>query len=71
MNTAGHGRGYIVEVRMVTLDNIPADERARIEDDAARMLDEHLERIFPNRDLDIQRDGATYKITGDLSLGSI
>lgn len=66
-----HGRGYVIEVRMVTLENVPEDVRDSIEDEGARMIDERLHAAFPGRELDVERDGPVYKIIGDLSLGSL
>lgn len=70
--TAGYGseygRGYVVETRMATLANVPADVHMQIEEDVIRMLEELLPRAFPNTELDVVKDGSVYKIHGDLSL---
>jgi hypothetical protein len=65
------GRGYVLEVRLVTMENVPGDERAVIENVAATLLEQHLDLAFPKRALKLQRDGTVYKIVGDLSLGSL
>lgn len=64
-----HGKGYVIEVRMVTLSRVDPDERERIQEEAARRIDELLSEYFPDRHLDVVRDGDLYKITGDFSLG--
>lgn len=66
-----HGRGYVVEVRMATLDRVPAKVRKQIEAEVAERLDAALPRAFPGRTLYVDRDGAVYKIHGDLSLGKL
>ena len=62
------GEGYIVEIRMSTLANVPADLRETVRNDAADLLREKLESIFPDRDLDVSREGTVLKIHGDLDL---
>lgn len=64
-----YGPGYVVEVRMVTLSHIPAKVRAKIEEDVVECLKRELPIEFPERELQVARDGEIYKIFGDLSLG--
>ena len=70
--TAGYGSekgpGYLFRVEMATLEAVPPEERARIEEEAASLLREGLARSFPGRDLRVDRDGNGFKIHGDLSL---
>ena len=72
--TAGYGSekgpGYLFRVEMATLEAVPPEERARIEEEAASLLREGLARAFPGRDLRVDRDGNGFKIHGDLSLGA-
>ena len=63
-----HGRGYVVEVRMATLRQVPHALRERIAERVADWLREELPAAFPGRKLEVKRDGRVYKITGDLSL---
>ena len=63
------GRGYVIEIRMVTLENVPHEERFGIESEAAELIDRKLKEHFPDRELDLARDGQVFKIYGDLSLG--
>ena len=70
--TAGYGSkrgpGYVVEVRMVTLTRVPHYIRSRIEDEVVERLREELPKEFPDRELQVERDGQVYKIHGDLRL---
>ncbi len=66
-----YGRGYVVDVRIVTLERVPADEREEILDDAEEKIRELLPAYFPDRDLAVSRDRRTFKIHGDLSLGKV
>lgn len=66
-----HGPGYVVEVRMSTLTRVPRDVRERIEKDVVTLLKRELPRAFPGRELHVKRDGAVYKIHGDLGLGRV
>ncbi len=65
--TAGYGSefgpGYIVEVRMATLDRMPPDVIEQIEQEVVEMLREKLPQAFPGRQLHVSR--------GDLSLGAV
>ena len=63
------GRGYVVQVEMVTLDRVPPDVREAIEDEVADLVNERLPYYFPHRRLSVSRDRNVYKIHGDLRLG--
>jgi len=64
-----HGAGYVVEIRMATLSHVPLDVRKQIEKDVIEILNRELDVQFPNKILDVTKDGDVYKIHGDLSLG--
>jgi len=66
-----HGRGYIVEARMLTLSHVPRHIQNQLEEEVARLLRNELPREFPDRVLDVVRDGPVFKIIGDLSLGLV
>ncbi|MFP4483508.1 MAG: hypothetical protein ACOCYG_02435 [Spirochaetota bacterium] len=72
--TAGYGsdlgRGYVVDVDMVTLAHIPSDVRRQIEEDAIAAVEAYLREEFPDRELHVSKDRHTFKIHGDLSLGT-
>jgi len=65
------GRGYIVHIRISTLDHIPADIRESIKSDVEKMVKIRLPFVFPGRELQLERDGNLLKIVGDFSLGSV
>ncbi|WP_455383497.1 hypothetical protein [Salinispira pacifica] len=65
------GRGYVIEVRMVTLSHIPQHVRREITEEAVRMVRERLTDYFPDRELDVSREDNLFKIHGDLRLGSL
>lgn len=73
--TAGYGsrfgRGYVIQVRMSTLEHIPAEIRKSIEADVESLVREKLPIFFPGRNLVLEKDGHLLKIIGDLSLGSV
>ncbi|NLB54204.1 MAG: hypothetical protein GX811_00270 [Lentisphaerae bacterium] len=65
------GRGYALEVRMVTLAKVPVGIKNKMEELVVEMLKEKLPESFPGKNLQVSRDGNIFKITGDLSLGSL
>jgi hypothetical protein len=65
------GKGYVVDIKLVTLQSIPKETREEIENMAMEKLDELLPKYFPDVDLDISKDGPVLKIHGDLSLGNV
>lgn len=66
---SSHGRGYVVSIRLATLARIPADVMEYMEQEILSLLREKLPETFPGRDLNVERDGHTFKIVGDLSFG--
>ncbi|MBL7076028.1 MAG: hypothetical protein ISS31_01025 [Kiritimatiellae bacterium] len=64
-----HGAGYVVNVQMATLERVDDDVREEIEQRVAQALEAELPKTFPHRHLRVSRDGHTFKIHGDLSLG--
>jgi hypothetical protein len=65
------GRGYIVSLRIATLDKVPPDQFEAFMTEAAALIREKLPCFFPNRQLEVVRDGKRFKITGDFSLGEV
>jgi hypothetical protein len=63
-----YGRGYVVDVAMVTLEQIPKDVREKIEFETLQLIRKKIQEYFPERDLSVHKDGNTYKIHGDLRL---
>ncbi len=65
------GRGYVIEVHMSTLSEIPVEIKKIIEKETAELVRAKLKTFFPNRELNVEKDGNIYKIFGDLSLGAL
>lgn len=63
-----HGKGYVIEVRLVTLTTVDNSVREEIREYSAKRVAELLPKFFPDRELDIVRDGDLFKIIGDLSI---
>jgi len=70
--TAGFGSdagpGYVLDIGIFTLEPVPDSTRATLEKKAVADIRARLPQIFPGRNLRLIRDGAVWKITGDLSL---
>ena len=66
-----HGRGYIVQVRIVTPKRVPRKVMDEIEARVVDLLEAKLPAAFPHRELRVERDGNAYKIIGDLGLGEV
>lgn len=64
-----HGRGYIVSLRVATLERVPSERFESFMEEAAETVRELLPRHFPERCLRVVRDGERFKIVGDFSLG--
>jgi hypothetical protein len=62
------GKGYVLDIEPVTLQQFPREVWSVVEAKACQMIREGLEAIFPGRGLELKRDGLTWKIIGDLSL---
>lgn len=65
------GKGYAVDIDMVTLSHIPDDIVKQIELDVIQLIKDKLPSYFPDRDLKVRKDGNIIKIFGDLSLGTV
>ncbi|MDX9801619.1 MAG: hypothetical protein RBT69_09815 [Spirochaetia bacterium] len=66
-----YGKGYAIEIRMVTLEKIDPEDVQKIEDEVKNLLQKKLEEVFPERKLYVDRDLHVLKIHGDFSLGFI
>lgn len=64
-----YGRGYVVRVEIRTLKSVNSNIRKEIDDAAFDFIKKNLGVVFPERKLEIVRDGNIMKITGDFSLG--
>lgn len=65
-----HGRGYVIDVDMVTLADVSSNREEEIREDAVAKVRELLRWYFPNRELGVRRERNRFKIIGDLSLGN-
>ncbi len=65
------GRGYIVDVHMATLDNVPEAVEKEIRHVVIKKLRSRLPEAFPGKNLRVNMDKNMIKIHGDLSLGKI
>jgi hypothetical protein len=65
------GRGYIVSLRVATLEKVPAEIYENFMQESAKLITERLPIHFPGREMQVVRDGKVFKIIGDFSLGSI
>lgn len=65
------GRGYIVDIDIVTLSRVDERDKEMIETSAVSYLQKLLPIYFPDRALRIVKDGNLYKIIGDFSLGNV
>ena len=65
------GRGYVVQIEMRTLEDIPGKLRRQVEGDVRNLLQKELTLRFPERQLRVEQDGRVWKIVGDLSLGTL
>jgi hypothetical protein len=63
------GRGYIVSLRTATLDKVSPEQFEFLMGQAAVLIAARLPRYFPERKLEVVRDGRRFKIIGDFSLG--
>ncbi len=61
-----HGRGYVVEVDIATLDHVPDKVQLEIENEVADLLREIIREQFPGQDIRVNRDGNVLKIYGEL-----
>ena len=63
-----HGRGYAVEIDMVTLEHVPLEVEGQIEQDVINKLRLKLPNYFPGKNLEVNKDGRAIKIYGELVL---
>ncbi len=64
------GRGYSIDVELVTLEDIDPAVEAEINHIVVQQIRKKLPAYFPERELQVTQDGNLIKIYGDLSLGT-
>jgi hypothetical protein len=62
------GPGYVFQIRIATNEHIPNRFKKRVENEVVELLETKLPEAFPDRKLQIAKDGRVYKIYGDLDL---
>jgi hypothetical protein len=65
------GRGYIVSLRVATLEQVTPEQFEFLMNEAALLIRNKLPHYFPDRQLEVVRDGKRFKIIGDFSLGEV
>jgi hypothetical protein len=65
------GRGYIISLRLATLDQVTPEQFEFLMEEAAILIKSKLPIYFPGRKLEVVRDGKRFKIVGDFSLGDV
>ncbi len=65
------GRGYVLHISLSTLEKVPEKTRREIEKDAVGKMNAMIPDYFPEREIQVSRDGNLYKIVGDFSLGEV
>ena len=62
------GPGYVVDIRVSTLDPVPAELKNKLRDKVQTLLTERLPVAFPGKNLRVDREHNHLRIHGDLSL---
>jgi hypothetical protein len=62
------GPGYVVDIRLSTLQRIPNDLKLTLRDRVRTMLIEKLPAAFPGKELHVDQEKRHLRIHGDLSL---
>ncbi|MCF6335676.1 MAG: hypothetical protein L3J12_08035 [Spirochaetales bacterium] len=63
-----YGRGWVVDVSMVTLVNVPDEVKEQIYFQVVEELKRLLKKFYPERGIKVEKDGKIFKIFGDLGL---
>jgi len=64
------GAGYVIQVHMATLEEVPPHVRENILREVKEKLEAALPVAFPGRNLRLISEGGVFKIIGDLGLGN-
>lgn len=62
------GAGYVVDIRISTLERIPHALLDELRNEVQKMLQEKLPSTFPRKELRVERERSHLRIVGDLSL---
>ena len=64
-----YGEGYVVEIRWVTLSEVPDNIKQEAAAIAENILNQRLPDAFPGKNMRVVHDISGMKIIGDLALG--
>lgn len=64
------GPGYVVDIRLATLQHIPRELERELRDRVQAMLVEKLPAAFPGKELHVVKERNHLRIHGDLSLNT-
>ena len=62
------GPGYVVDIRLSTLQRVPHELREELRNKVKAWLEELLPEAFPGRELHVDQEGQHLRIHGDLNL---
>ncbi len=65
---SSYGRGWVVDVHMVTLSKVPEKIKKEIYIEVTEKLKQLLEEYYPGKDIKVLKDGNVFKIFGELGL---
>jgi len=65
------GRGYVINLKIATLEKVNETNREKIYEAAVMKVKELLPIHFPERELTVNKEKNHYKIQGDFSLGNV
>lgn len=65
---SSYGRGWVVDVSMVTLSKVPKEIKQEIYTEVIEELKRFLREYYPERDIKVAKDGNVFKIFGELEL---
>lgn len=66
---SNEGRGYVLDINIVTLSRVSKKIKDEIIEDGVNYMRTLLPKYFPHRKLDLKLDKKVYKLVGDFSLG--
>ncbi len=62
------GRGYVLDVDLATLHTVSDSQKKEIDLYAEELVRKKLIEFFPNREMQLKRDGNIFKIVGDFGV---
>ena len=68
---SSYGRGYVIDVHLATLANVPDQLHHQIEREVVTLIRQKLPEYLPDRELTVHQDGNLFKIVGDFTLGGV